>query len=83
MVEVEVVAVAVEAVAVVKHETDGYIEQWVYEVVIDDASPASSFSATHESNSMMMHAHSGHYEFIPSDNKSLQNHGTCVVDQID
>ena len=65
---------------------DDYSEQSVDYVCIDDATPASYFSAGHESSAMMKNRIQSImrlYKFVPSGNKCLQHEGMCVVAQID
>ena len=87
-VKVVVVAVkvmaAVEVVAVVSIKNIKiYIEQNVDDIDIDDITHLSTYNARHELNAMMRQAFLVNYDFIPSDNKFLQNDGMRVVDQID
>jgi hypothetical protein len=68
-------AAAVLAVAIIKSVTDAYSEQWVDDVFIGDATPASSFSAGHEKNTMMRHAYPASFELVQPDNMLLQKGG--------
>ena len=63
--------------------SDDYINKKLDDIFIDDVVAESSLTAGHESNAMMRKAYPVKYDFIPSDDKYLNNEGECVVDQID
>ena len=63
--------------------SDDYAIREIEETIISDIFGESSLTAGHESNAMMKRAYPVTYDFIPSDDKYLNNEGECVVDQID
>ena len=64
-------------------DSDSYHDRSVKNVKVDSVVAETSLTAGHESNSMMRRAFPVQYDFIPSDDKYLNNEGECVVDQID
>ena len=64
-------------------DSDAYMNRGVKSVKVESIVAESSLTAGHESNSMMKRAFLVTYDFIPSDDKYLNNEGECVVDQID
>ena len=64
-------------------DSDSYHDRGVKNVKVDSVVAETSLTAGHESNSMMRRAFPVQYDFIPSDDKYLNNEGECVVDQID
>ena len=66
-----------------KVDSDEYIEQTVDEVDIDSVFIDDDIHSHSEANMMMKSVFPVKYQFIPSDDKYLNNTGECVVDQID